>query len=333
MTDTDKVLKQLYYQPGSPASFGGARALWTAVKTSTKYKNVNIRLVDVKKWLSEQTPYLLFKNRRVNYPRNKTSRIPGLGYQMGADTWTLTRYSQYNYGMGYVYCAIDMFSRQGIAVPMKKKDSDSVLKALKSILKAGFNFKVLFTDNDLAYKSGKMKAFLDKQGIHAQFSKNRLHSYMAERLIQTLANKLRRAMFAKETFRWVDLLPKIVKSYNNTKHSALCNGQYSPNEVTLHNQEEIYQYLYHGNHRPRPKKVKPKLKKGDLVLVSFNLKPFQKGYERRWSSEVYKIKRINEDKPRPAYTIETYDGDEEIEGEFLQEELQKITSKAASQLL
>ena len=105
MTDTDKVLKQLYYQPGSPASFGGARALWTAVKTSTKYKNVNIRLVDVKKWLSEQTPYLLFKNRRVNYPRNKTSRIPGLGYQMGADTWTLTRYSQYNYGMGYVYCA------------------------------------------------------------------------------------------------------------------------------------------------------------------------------------------------------------------------------------
>ena len=110
--------------------------------------------------------------------------------------------------------------------------------------------------------------------------------FICFRQIQTLAIRLKKAMWTRRSKRWLPLLPKIVASYNKTPPSALCNGKYSPLDVNFVNMQEIYNYLFinHGKEgrRPHVPKVKAKFHAGDVVLISVNsVNKFRKGYEAR----------------------------------------------------
>ena len=89
---------------------------------------------------------------------------------------------------------------------------------------------------------------------------------------------------------WINLLPSVLKKYNNTKHSTI--GM-SPNQAKQGNDNvEIWLNI---NKATCNCKYPPLLKSSEVRTY---IKPttMSKGFESRWSKEVYKTVAITDDK-------------------------------------
>ena len=141
---------------------------------------------------------------------------------------------------------------------------------------------------------------------------------VAERLVRTIKERMWRFFTYSKTYRYIDVLQKIIESYNNSKHSAI---KMTPASVTLFNAATARKNL---NHRYRQNASRsPRFKVGDLVRVSRTRTAFAKGYEGGWSEEIFKIKRISESRPPHVYILKDL-ADEEIDGFFYEEELSRV---------
>lgn len=158
------------------------------------------------------------------------------------------------------------------------------MKAFKAFfLDTKYPCILLISDNERGIVGEPVKSFLKSIGVTNVTSNSKLHSYSAERMIQTLARRLFKYFYAYKTDKWLDAIKKIVKAYNNTKHSSLVNGKYTPNEVTSANAYEIERFQKGPIKRypPLNKSVmKQRFKVGDLVVVSTNRRVFEKGKHR-----------------------------------------------------
>ena len=92
---------------------------------------------------------------------------------------------------------------------------------------------------------------------------------------------------------WVNLLPGILRKYNNTIHSTI--GM-TPNQAKEgKNNVEVWLSI---NDKATYSRKYPPLRKGDTVRAYIKKKSFSKGYEPRFSKETYKILQISEDNKR-----------------------------------
>ena len=64
----EKYLRELYYNPESPASFGGVDSIYRAVKNDAKYQ---ISRNKIRSWLQKQDTYTLHKPVRYRFKRNR----------------------------------------------------------------------------------------------------------------------------------------------------------------------------------------------------------------------------------------------------------------------
>ena len=109
----------------------------------------------------------------------------------------------------------------------------------------------------------------------------------------------------------------IVHGYNNSYHRSI--GQ-SPASVSLLNVGQVRRKLY-GNSWAKPIR-ELKFKLGDQVRISKSRRAFQKGYLPSWTQEIFTVTKIIPRVP-PVYRLRDYI-DDEIEGVFYAEELQKV---------
>ena len=118
--------------------------------------------------------------------------------------------------------------------------------------------------------------------------------------------------------QYLDMLPKILKQYNNTKHSSI--KMTSTEASKKKNEGTVYFNLY-GDMEPLS--AKPKFKVGDKVRISTKYKRnvFDKGYTPNWTEEVFTVDKIQYTNPM------TYKGKdlrgEDIQGSFYKPELLK----------
>ncbi len=356
----NQTLGRLYYSPESPGSFGGAQALWRTVKAQNLHdKDLPrpITYTDIQKFLSTQRTYSLFKPTRRRFPKNRSLPIPGPNYLLAADIWQLSRFTELEKRKSekakatrkgkpetqppqfyYVLVAIDGFSKRICCVPMVDKTQESVASALEQLVNApaNFRFKVFFTDQDRSFLGQKTQEWLRKRKIAHVCSATQLHCFMAERAILTLSRKLRRLMYYSRSYNWTRQLADVVSSYNNTPHSQLVNGKYSPNEVTVFNAPEIYNYMYHGPgatkgmSEKQRKKMDPKFALGDQVLLARPKELFRKSYEPSYQPEYFTVDRaMHPTRPgqtRPTYRLRDTEGNL-LKGRFYNEQLQKVYAR------
>lgn len=112
--------------------------------------------------------------------------------------------------------------------------------------------RVIRFDQGGEFKS-EVKRFLAKQNIKVFYTQNSsVKSNYAERVIRSLKGKLYSYFVEKQTYRYIDVLQKIVSSYNHTPHASL--GGYTPSSVNKTSEDEMryVQYLV------RNKKMKRK---------------------------------------------------------------------------
>jgi hypothetical protein len=315
----EKYLRNIYYNAKKPSAFSGLNKLSYQIKKENKFKFTD---EEIQKWLQSQEVHTtnLLVNRKFT---RKQVIAPYLDYQFDADTASFNNYAKQNDGYGYFILAIDIMSRYAWTRPIKTPSATETEKALESIFKEGRIPERLRTDQGTEFSNMKLKKFYKKYDIIHFVTQNELKSSYAERCIQTIKGKLTRYMRSKQTYRWIDQLDNITKSYNNTIHRTI---KQTPASVTKEDEIKLWKLLYTDSksaNKAPVKKLKFKFNIGDIVRISKMRKPFQRYYSEHWTNELFIIKQRNITQNIPIYTLTDYSG-EDILGIFYEKELQKV---------
>ena len=116
---------------------------------------------------------------------------------------------------------------------------------------------------------------------------------------------------------YLDMLPKLVKQYNETKHSSI---KITPKEASKKKNEGLVYFNLYGDMETLNQK--PKVKIGDKVRISkYKRNVFDKGYTPNWTEEVFIVDRVKYTNPI-TYKLKDLN-DEEIQGSFYELELLK----------
>ena len=213
----------------------------------------------------------------------------------GVDLADMQSLSKKNKGIKYLLCAIDLYSKYALVVPLKDKKGISIVNAFDKIIKQS-NRK-------------PNKIWVDQGGDIIMYSTyNEGKSVVAERFLRTIKNKLYKHMTAtgKNVYYVLD---DVVSKYNNTKHRTI---KMKSKDVKNDNKR-----VYIDEHNEKDSRFKV----GDRVRISKFKNIFAKGYTPNWSKGIFIVDKINDTVPY-MYNIKDLNG-EEIIGSFYDRELQK----------
>ena len=131
------------------------------------------------------------------------------------------------------------------------------------------------------------------------------------------------------TGKYIDVLPKLVKSINNSYHRSI---KMSPSEVNESNESLVYENLY-GDKKlkniflNKVKYKKSNIKEGNIVRTSYDLAPFDKSYYPNWSDQTFTVSKVL-NKPQFQYLISDFKGDT-LKRRYYPDELQRVGPNTA----
>ena len=306
----NNLLTNLYYDLNQGGSLGGVDALYRAAKE----KNKKITRNQVQKWFRSQRTYTIHKPARKRFPRNRVivGSIDALWQSDLADVQSIKKY---NSGYNYILTVIDILSKFAWAIPLKDKTGSTLVKAFKMVLKSGRKPLKVQTDQGTEFMNRLFQSFLKEQNIGFYHTFNDTKASVVERFNRTLKNKMWKYFTWKNTLKYVDVLPELMNSYNNTYHRSI---KTKPSLVSKNNEKEVWYTLY----KDEPTRKGYTFEIGDQVRISKSKRLFDKGYLQSWNEEVFTISKRIPRNPR-VYKLKEYDGDE-LEGTFYADELQKV---------
>ena len=249
-------------------------------------------------------------------------RVRGIDENWEADLVDVQILKKFNGGYRYLLTCIDVLSKYAWVIPLKSKTSKDMIDGFKKILKGGRVPQMLHSDKGSEFLNRDFQKFLKNQDISFFTTENETKACIVERFNRTLKTKMWRYFTFANTFKYIDILPKLVMGYNNTVHRSI---RMKPKEVNIENQKQALVSLY-GMKRVKGKRSSKlnafKFQLGDQVRISKSKMRFEKGYEANWSEEVFTISaRIR--RALPVYRVNDYNGDE-LRGTFYEYELQKV---------
>ena len=227
----------------------------------------------------------------------------------------MQQFSKWNKGYRYLLMVLDLFSKYGWIVPLKDKKGETVTEALKTIFKEGRKPQYLWTDKGKEYYNKNMRELLEKNNITLYSTENEEKSSVCERWNRTIKTKMWKQFTVQRNTQYLDILPKILDQYNNTKHSSI---KMTPVEAGKKKNESAVSYNLYGDMKQLSSK--PKFKVGDKVRISkYKRKVFDKGNTPNWTEEIFLIDKIQSTNPI-SYRLKDLNN-EEIQGSFYEPEL------------
>ena len=270
------------------------------------------------KILSGVLSYTLHKPRRKRFATLPTL-VFGVDEQWQMDLVDMQKLSKWNQGFKYLLTVIDVFSKRAWAEPIKSKSAPDMVKALTQLQKKLAPHQPLRvqTDDGKEFFNKTVQAWFKQRGWHHFSTQGDAKAAVVERFHRTLKQRMYRAFTAQNSLKYVDLLPKLLHTYNRTPHRSI--GM-PPIDVTVKNQKEVWHRLY--DRRLKPTKKKKVLKVGDKVRLNKKHRPFKKEYLPGWTEEVFVIAKVRP-RPLPTYKLHEWDGTP-IKGTFYNEDVQKV---------
>ena len=160
-----------------------------------------------------------------------------------------------------------------------------------------------------------MKELLEKNGIKLHSTENEEKSSVCERWNRTIKTKMWKQFTVQGNTVYLDILPKILEQYNNTKHSSI---KMTPVEASKKKNGTTVYYSLYGSIKQFSSK--PKFKIGDKVRISkYKRKVVDKGYTPNRTEEIFLINKIQSTNPI-TYRLKDLNN-EEIQGNFYEPEL------------
>ena len=147
--------------------------------------------------------------------------VSGIDDQFDADLASFISYANDNDGYKYLLVVIDIFSRYAWVEPIKDKTANEIVQAFNKIISEGRIPRRLRTDGATDFTSKKFQDYVkSKKIVHFTTHGVKQANYV-ERFIKTIKSKIYRYIVQQNTPRYIDILPKLVKSYNNSWHSGI----------------------------------------------------------------------------------------------------------------
>jgi Integrase core domain/Chromo (CHRromatin Organisation MOdifier) domain len=299
-----------YYDAENPASYGGVRRLANATHTGMR------ATLD---WLITQRPYTLHKPVRKRYSTRpyKTGEID---QHWQADLVEMIPYANVNDGYRYILTIIDLFSRYAWAEPLRDKTANEVEGAFRRVFVQGRQPQRLQTDDGREFDNRVVQHMLNIENIRFFTVKSQFKAAVVERFNRTLKTKMWRYFTRTGNYRWIDVLPDLLTSYNNSVHRSI---GVAPINVTNENEHELWlRQEQKGPQRVTQREPTTVFGVGDQVRVSIAKGPFAKGYVPNWSEQIYTVSEVLNTEPT-QYKLRDYHN-VVIKGSFYAAEIQRV---------
>ena len=174
-------------------------------------------------------------------------------------------------------------------MPRKYKSSQAITNDFSNILTTSKR-KPLKTESDRGteFYNNISQNFLKSKNIHHYSRFTDKGPLIAERVIGTIRNLLKKPIFLAGNADRLSELPSVIKQYNNTIHHSI---KMTPVEASKKSNEK----LVYSNLQDRRVKQQPKYKLGQLVRTTDIKKVFSKGDSTNYSCLLYTITEVIHD--------------------------------------
>ncbi len=183
-----------------------------------------------------------------------------------ADLVDMQYYSRSNKGYKYILMIIDVFSKYGWAEPLKNKTGAEMVRAFTEIWKTrqAPSPKYLWVDKGKEFYNKLFRKLLEEKKVHMYSTENEEKSSVVERWNRTIKSKMWKYFTKNRTGVYIDVLPDIIKKYNNTYHRSI---KCTPSDARKpSNYQDVFNALYNYNNT-RPLNQPAKFKIGDQVRI------------------------------------------------------------------
>lgn len=267
-----------------------------------------------------QVVYEIHKQARKNFPRRKFVQ-KGINDTWQIDLVEMIPFSKENSGYKYLLTVIDTFSKYAYAEAVKSKSAYDVVNAMKVVFKtAKTNPSNIQSDQGKEFFNSSFTELMKSHKINHYHTYTHLKASICERFNRTLKNRMYRAFSLQGRYKWINIIPQLVKDYNNSYHRTI---KMRPRDVCKENEEFILKSIYNI-----PKTFpKHKFIIGDKVRISKFKGIFMKGYEPSWTPEIFKVYKVKSTYP-VTYELVDYKSNH-IKGSFYEQELQKVKDENA----
>ena len=182
-----------------------------------------------------------------------------------------------NKGFRFIFIKIDNFSKYLWAIPLKNKNSQTITQEFS---------KNVTTSKRSPLKMESFKFFLKNKIIHhySRFTDKR--PSIAEQVIRTVRNLLKKPVSEKANADWLSELPSVVKKYNNTLH-------WSTKMTPLQASKKANKKLVLNILKDKKREIqKPRYKLRQLVRTAGIKRVFSKRDSKNWSYKLYTITEV-----------------------------------------
>lgn len=255
----------------------------------------------------------LHKNVQRNFKRRRVI-LKGLNDLFQADLVEMIPYAKENGGYKYILTVIDAFSKRAWAVPVKSKSGNDVTTAMSIVFQNKTIPKNLQTDNGKEFYNKEFSSLMKKYHVNHYSTYSVIKAGIVERFNRTLKSMMWKEFSFQGSYKWIDILDNLILKYNNTKHRTT---GLKPIAVTEKHENKLLNTIYN--------RIKiaaaARYKVGQFVRISKYKSIFEKGYHPSWTTEIFKIVKIQSTAPI-TYLLQDENG-QDIAGGFYEHEIQR----------
>ena len=230
------LLSDLYLKPSKKGgSFLSADFLYKVFKR--QYPDLKITRHQVEIFLTSQPGYTRNQNFRTHF-RTRRVIVGGLKQLLQADLINVSGLKEFNDNITFLLVVIDTFSKFIWVVPLLNKKPSTVLDAFKKNYVKYSDFPyTLTTDKGKEFQNDLLKRFMRDNNVKFFSSEGSTKAQIAERVIHTLKQMVAKYLSTYNKFRYIDVLPDLVESYNNLYKSSL---DMTPSQVNTKNMRNVF---------------------------------------------------------------------------------------------
>ncbi len=304
-----------YTKPGHPVAYS------TPARVA---KFFNIKKNTAKQILEHHEGYTLHREykqpRYYNpyYVRQRRKQIQG-------DLIDISSIANENDGIRFLLVLIDIFTKKLWVYPLKDKKKNTMKNTLEEWIQSlRTKPKILMTDLGREFENRPVLTLLRNHRIKWQIALGTLKACFAERVNKTLQILIYKYLTQNETIRYIDVLPKLVETYNKRGHRSL-KGM-TPNEADRPESGDQIRAINEARFAKIGEKWKAKLpfKVGDLVRLKTlpkKLTSSSRAYAIQFKGEYYRIIRINRNLPIALYYLRDLSAEKNVPGGLYANEL------------
>jgi hypothetical protein len=307
----DVALREIYFNVN-----GGYMSMEKLYQKAKKEGVRGVSRENVREWLQTQNTYIIHTPSRKHYKTQRTY-ADGRTQQIQMDLVDMSKFIYKNKGNCCTLTVIEVLSRYAFAIPVWRKNTESMTKAVEKVL-AQFKERfdrypkaAQFDDGKEFYNVG-VKTLLKDHDVHYFSTRTFRKAALVERFNRTLKTRMWKYFTENNTKVWVDVLPALVKSYNNSTNRTI--GM-KPADVNEENKDKVWTRVYVY---PLDSFPKSKFKVGVYVWVEIKHKTFEKDYEPNFDNEMHVITAVFRG---DVYSIRDPEDGEDILGRYYEQDL------------